>query len=85
MFKTGNEIVIYSHVHTHVRACVRREILKIYNNIYPLIGGYYYILFFLKQKTKEKESKKEEHTTMNVCLNFCGTHWQELPRPLFPV
>ena len=47
MFKTGNEIVIYSHVcvYTHVRACVRREILKIYNNI-PLIGGYYYILFF---------------------------------------
>lgn len=60
MFKTGNEIVIYSHVcvYTHVRACVRREILKIYNNIYPLIGGYYYILFFKQEK--EKRNKKEK-------------------------
>ena len=79
MFKTGNEIVIYSHVHTYVRIrTCRNKILKIYNNIYPLIGGYYYILFF-------KQEKKEKHTIMNVCLNFCGTQWQFLPRPLFPV
>ena len=58
----------------HAYACMRvramNKFLKIYNNIFPLIGGYYYILFFKQEK--RKETSKKNTTKYNLLIHlFC--------------